>query len=36
MLPILKFLGDRKEHSVSEIVEYIYQTSKLSEEEKGK
>jgi restriction system protein len=32
MLPLLKFLGDGKEHSVSEAVEYISEIFNLSEE----
>jgi restriction system protein len=34
MLPILKFMGDKKEHSLNEIIEYIYGISGLPEEEK--
>jgi len=34
MLPILKFMGDEKEHTLSEIIERIYKTSNVSEEEK--
>ena len=34
MFPILKFLADRKEHTVRNIMEYIYKISDLSENEK--
>lgn len=34
MLPFLKFLGDKKEHSLNEALEYIYKTFNLTEKEK--
>jgi len=34
MLPILKFMGDKKEHSLKEIMDHIYATSNLTEAEK--
>jgi restriction system protein len=34
MLPILEFMGDGKEHPLNEIIEHIYGTSNLAEEEK--
>ncbi len=34
MLPVLKFLGDSQEHPLNEIIEHIYKTSNLTEEEK--
>lgn len=34
MLPILKFLGDKREHSLDEVIGYICKTSDLSDEEK--
>lgn len=34
MLPILKFLGDRREHSLKEIIAHMYENSKLPETEK--
>ena len=34
MLPLLQFLEDQKEHSLSEVAEYIYKFFKVSEEEK--
>lgn len=34
MLPILKFMGDNMEHSLNEIIECIYKTTQVPEEEK--
>ncbi len=34
MLPLLKFVGDKKEHSIREAIEYIAKIFNLSEEEK--
>lgn len=34
MLPILKFLGDKQEHPLNEIIEHMYKISNLMEEEK--
>jgi restriction system protein len=34
MLPLLKFLGDKKEHSLSETIEHIGKISGITEEEK--
>lgn len=34
MLPLLKFTGDRKEHSIREAIEYIANIFSLSEEER--
>jgi restriction system protein len=34
MLPLLKFLGDKKEHSLRETIEYLAEEFKLTEEER--
>lgn len=34
MLPLLKFLGDKKEHSLREAIEYLLDEFNLSEEER--
>ena len=34
MLPLLKFLGAKKEHALNEIIEHIIQSFNLSEKEK--
>jgi len=34
MLPLLKFAGDKKEHSIREAIEYIANVFNLSEEER--
>ena len=34
MLPFLRFLGDKKEHSLNETLEHIYERFKLTEKEK--
>ncbi|MGB9697523.1 MAG: winged helix-turn-helix domain-containing protein [Ignavibacteria bacterium] len=34
MLPLLKFAGDKKEHSIREAIEYIADSFNLTEEER--